>query len=111
MEFSFSPSQIVVKDREGNVILDVEPFDIDVMQSQAQQGIDTSDISTMSIWVQRLQKMIEEEYDVVLSRTNTWELIEATRMLMGEMKKKLHSQQKLASSTESMLSSLTPSNS
>lgn len=101
MEFVQAASQIVIKDSQGNVLLDVEPFDIDVLISQAQEGLDCSQAAHLSAWVQRLSDLIFEQFDVRLTRTVTWQLVEATRMTMFDMKKKLHDTPTLPSSTES----------
>lgn len=96
------PSQIIIRDSEGNVILDVEPFDIDVLVAEAQEGIDTSAISSTIIWIQRLQQRINEQFEVNLTRTQTWQLYEAVRHVMYSIKKNILATQTLPNSTESI---------
>lgn len=97
-----APSSLIsLKRADGTVILEVEPFDLEIIRTQAVKGCDVQDVSNTQIWLERFRRLLEEEYDVKLTRTETWSLVEAVSLAMSDLKKKVKLIQTSQSSTES----------
>lgn len=100
-ETVFAASNMIAKDGAGNVLLDVELFDMDCLISMSQAGLDMTDVANVQVSVQRLVDLIKSEFDVTVTRTNAWQIMETVRIGMRELKKKLPSTQTLPTSTDS----------